>query len=507
MNKYSKRFIGYRFLVMSFSIIPLMFIYLMLCVSSEENETYTGFLGIDSPEKLLLGLVILFISWELFSLIFNILYWHKLSYSINDKEVMIQKGIIFKSKKVVSYEKMHAITVEQNLIMRIFGISKLNIDSGNTEAAYINEIEIVDKKAKVVELEQEIKNRKNAKTSAKTVEIETIEVKEDNKQIQNDCSEKESYQYLKGLLDKKTNHAFVVCSLPFFLMMFIFLVIAIITMVLFALDSAFTLGVLFVAIFIYFVVVFLVYVISRIAFYLKYYKYEIAYNDKEIVVSYGFFATHKHIIARNRIKGLIFSQDIIQEKKRYGQLIVELVGLCQSAEQGVDTYFIPFQKIEKLEEIVSLLGFKYNYKKIENNVASKSYVHFISIPYIAIAIIALPLIIGFITSYVAIIILAVVAVLYLIIAILSIFSKKHQGITSDDTALYFSTGVLIKKSYIIPWTSIVSIGTMSTPIRMKKGIVTIVIDYYTKKLSAVCNVQMVSKETYRDILYAFESKK
>ena len=65
--KYNKKFIYYSFLIASLFSFVFLFLFITLCMSEEENELYSGFLGIDTTSKLLIGLgiVFLFISFFL----------------------------------------------------------------------------------------------------------------------------------------------------------------------------------------------------------------------------------------------------------------------------------------------------------------------------------------------------------------------------------------------------------------------------------------------------------
>lgn len=501
--KYNKQYIKYIFTIASLFSLAILFIFLNMCLSDEEDEIFSGLFGIDSSQKLLLGLGIVFIVYEAIALVFSICYWKNISYQINDEALTLNKGIIFKNKKVVPYNKMHAVTVERNIFMRLFKLSSLNIDSGNAANSFINEIEIVDTKEKIEKLEQDIK--KNISLAKKG-----IKVSESNTEIENEVFHKEEikHQEIKDCYNKKVRKELVFGSISIRIYSMILFGITLFSIVAFSIVDGFSLATLFIIIFVFFIVVSVITMFVDLGYYLKYYDFKLLYNESELVVSYGFFTQHRHTIARNRIKGIVLLQDVVQIKRGYATVAVEMVGLCNTeTDDQFNNFIIPLQSIEKVKEIIKILDLNCEYKDVENNVANKSFIHFFSIPSIILSLIALPFIFAFISTTTAIIILIILLVIILFIVLLSIPTKKHQGITYDQKNLYLSNGCLTKRTVILPWTSIVSMGTISTPWRIKKGIVSIEVDFYSNKTNSQQKVLMVSQKTYAEVLLAFERLK
>ena len=99
-------------------------------------------------------------------------------------------------------------------------------------------------------------------------------------------------------------------------------------------------------------------------------------------------------------------------------------------------------------------------------------------------------------------------ILYIVLVIiLGHIRKKNQSVDFDNDNLYLSSGSIFKYNYIIPWKSVVSIGTKTTFLREKDNIVSIVIRYFADKEKAVVTVAMQDMKTYGELLLFFESIK
>ena len=494
--KYNKKFIYYSFLIASLFSFVFLFLFISLCMSEEENELYSGFLGIDSTSKLLIGLGIVFVIYEVIALIICFLDWKMINYEVTNQGVTFHKGIIFKKTIMVPYEKMHSVTVERNLFIRFFKLSSLNIDSGNAGKSHVDEIIIIDSKEFIEKLEKEIKHKVNVSKKGEVVEETKEEI------IENE------YQEVKDVYNKKLRKELVYGSIAFRIYGLIFLAVDIFTVVGITITEGFSLSTIFIGICVFFIILFVVSEFCNFGYFLKYYNYTLEYNDEEIVISYGFFTQHRHSLPRDKIKGFIIKQDVVQMKRGYGSLLVEIVGLYHASNQEeqdeLNNYLIPLEDINKLKEDLKELKVNCEYQEVSNNVAKKSFIHFFSIPTIVLGFIFIPFILGFITSIVGVIILIIYLVVVLMIMLFSSVSKKHQGIIFNKNNISFTNGCLVKSNYIIPWDSVVSLEMETTPWRIKKGIVSIIVEYYATKGQTRKKVRMVDKTTYEKCIEYFE---
>lgn len=506
--KYSKKYIYYTFLIASFFSLVILGMFCSMCFD-EEMINYSGFLGVNSSKELLLGLLIIFVIYESIAFGFCYLNWKMISFEIGEENITLKKGIIYKKKIVVPYIKMHAVTIERNLFIRFFKLSTLNIDSGNASKSHENEIVIVLDKELINNLENKIKEKITLSKGLNKVKEENVLIEKEDKEKEILKEELSNNKYIDNIYNKKLRKELVFGGIGFRIYSLIMLIVTIFTIFAIIISEGFSLTTIFVGLFIYFVVLGFVSCCCELFYYTKYYNYKLEYNDDEIIVSNGLITQHRHSYSRSKIKGIILSSDVVQMKRGYGTLKVELVGLRVSNESDddFDNCLVPLGKIDDLKEILDKLNLNINYPEIPNNVSNKSLIHFISIPSIILFAIFLPFILSFITSYISLIILGLYLIICLIILLFKNIEKKHQGIIYDENNLYFSNGCLVKNNYLIPWKSIVSIGTFSTPFRVKKGILSINIDYYTSKGISNKKVAMVSEKTYAEILLFFENIK
>ena len=84
---------------------------------------------------------------------------------------------------------------------------------------------------------------------------------------------------------------------------------------------------------------------------------------------------------------------------------------------------------------------------------------------------------------------------------------KNQSVDFDNDNLYLSSGAIVCNNYIIPWKSVVSLGTKTTFLREKDSIVSIVVRYYADKEKARVVIAMQDMKAYGELLLFFESIK
>ena len=77
--------------------------------------------------------------------LYRILYSRTSGYALTEKEIRCNRGVLFRKRSVLDYQKVHAINKKQNLFHRIFGIAILTVDSGSTNTSHQAEITIIEK--------------------------------------------------------------------------------------------------------------------------------------------------------------------------------------------------------------------------------------------------------------------------------------------------------------------------------------------------------------------------
>ena len=497
--RFHKRYIWQRF----FSFLPgvIVFLYALVNFTMETTDegptTYSGFLGIDSSGKFLIAAGIILLVYSLFCILYSYLYWKKTTYEISETEITLQKGVLFKKNIVIEFRNIHAVNVDRRFLSIILGLSSLCIDSGNARTSSTNEIEIFDLPVVVKKMEEELNDRINA-------------IKKERRPSE-EVKKEEVVKKLKYELNGKCQRKLSLFSLPFVA----FLLFITVSMV-FALignhflDESERIGFIYIIIF-YFVIVVFTYLLIRLAFKILYHKFRITYNDKDIIIEYGLLHQRRFIISKEKVKGLVFRQDVVQKVAKFGSLEIHMVGLQEASNDNNNSFIklFPYVEVSELNDLLSELGLKEQFKETKSTCSKSSYVYFIALPIIISFIILTPFIVSFLflEYIVSIVLLAVFVFVVANILIFSLIRKKNQSIDFNNDYIYVSNGVLVKSNYAIPWKSVVSMGTKGTYFREKNNITSIVIDYYSDKVKTKQTIAMQDIKTYGEVLLYFESIK
>lgn len=505
--RYNRKYIWYRFIISLSGVLVFLFLFISLVLSDSEDteEIYTGLFGIDTSGKLLAGIMIIFALYAIIDYILSYLYWKKTTYSLNDNDIVLEKGLIFKKKIVLNYENIHAVNIDRNLIMRMFHMSKLCIDSGNANRSNINEVEIVDIISIINQMEKDVKERL-AISKKQKIRSELDEIKSNDINL-NDKKETEiPYKF-----DRKVRTKMVLCSLPYWFMTFFVLLFVIFIDVYSMLQEGFDSMILIASLIIFVMFEIFMFIVFKFAFMVCYYGYKVSVNDEEIIIEYGLIHQRKYFIQKNKIMSIYASEDIIQIRRGYASLKLKMVGLLENNNdnKGEAEYnnLFPFIKKSELELYLKTLNIGYEPKEITNKCRKNSFKYFVILPLLIPFIFLIPAIIGFINSYIVLVILGIYLLYAILILALMVCRYRHQSIDFDDKFIYFSNGVLYKKYYMMPWKSVVNIGTLTTPMREKENITSIVIEYYSNKNNSKERVSMIDVNTFAQLLLFFDSIK
>lgn len=471
--KYPKKYLYYNYFCFS---IVIFFIYLIIFIGMLlDNECETN--------KILLPFLCCFLGTITFGFTFITLQYHNTTYKFSNNEIIYKRGIIFKNTQIVSYNKISAVNVHQSIIMKLFGISKLSIDSLCAHKDLEDEIIIYDYDNKIKGLNDLIvlKLKENDDYQGKIEENDNYKVKY-------------NYTFKEAFLS-------VVYSFPFVIILIIFIIAIILSLTILKNYSDITYHPFYtIAIAIIFILGFISFVLSK---YLQYYGYTINYDDDNIRLSYGLFVRKDYIINKKRIKGVVLSEDVIKKACGYTNVSFEMIGLgnYDSSNENAkpNDSFIPFIKMEKGNEIIKKIlpecSYEYPTIKAKNN----SYVFFILLPFIVLSLICLPIFIGLLkSSYLLTLVIAYVCILLFII-FLEKLAKDNQGIYYDDKKICLSLGSIVRKRYIILWENVVSVNLHTTVIRDKYDITSIYIYTNSGILKSTKRVMNVDKNEIANI--------
>jgi len=77
------------------------------------------------------GSVLLFVAIAaLAAALFAFLYWWRFRYTIGAGEIVIEKGLLHRQRRVIPFDRVQDIAVEQPLLARLFGTARVKIETG-----------------------------------------------------------------------------------------------------------------------------------------------------------------------------------------------------------------------------------------------------------------------------------------------------------------------------------------------------------------------------------------
>ncbi|HYJ29731.1 MAG TPA: PH domain-containing protein [Allosphingosinicella sp.] len=110
----------------------------------------------------------------LFAGIAAFLSWWRFRYGVGEREIVIESGVISRKRRVIPFERVQDIAIEQRLLARLFGTAHVKIETGGSAAdeGHLDSITLADAHA----LRDIVRGRKAAEAAA---EAEAEGVKQD----------------------------------------------------------------------------------------------------------------------------------------------------------------------------------------------------------------------------------------------------------------------------------------------------------------------------------------
>ena len=70
----------------------------------------------------------------LIGLVMTLIYWWRFRYTVGDREIVIESGLMRRTRRVIPYDRVQDIAVERPLLARLFGTAKVKIETGGSAA-------------------------------------------------------------------------------------------------------------------------------------------------------------------------------------------------------------------------------------------------------------------------------------------------------------------------------------------------------------------------------------
>ena len=503
MKRFDKGYIYCGLLTDFFYSVVAVFIFLQDFFLNEESNPVDVVAAIPA---FVIGFAVIYVCF----VAYRILYYRLSGYELTDKEIKCNRGVLFRKRSVLDYKKIHAINKKQSIIHRIFGIAVLTVDSGSANTSHQAEITVIEKNAVVDTLLCKLNSLKENGAVSEESETQKEEVL---------LSDKDSlYRFTSG---KKMLYTLInIASTAFFTILFAVLAIIVLGVckVVLELDFLGTWGQYFlyaILITVGGVLLFSVFsfIGSIIYSFIGYYDFTITKRDNNIQISYGLLEKHTNTFSYDRIKAVKISQGLVQRLPGFASIRLEVIGYTVSSgdddkNAGIGV-LVPFCKYEEIDEILNRILPDYIPK--EKQTRAVSFFPFVS---------WFLLIFGAITGITVLLTVAVMLMLKapstvvlavsisLLIVGVSVIAVKSvsaalayqiNGIALDKGKITAYSGGFTKNITVFMSSNLVAVEKVTTPLREKEGIASLVMHLKTNEQSNEVKVHIQQDSIYEDV--------
>ncbi|MGQ0660159.1 PH domain-containing protein [Sphingosinicella sp.] len=89
-------------------------------------------LGTVSGGRAFAGIVLMIVIAAIAALLFVFLAWWRFTYTIGENEIVIEKGLLQRQRRVIPFDRVQDIAIEQPLLARLFGTARVKIETGGS---------------------------------------------------------------------------------------------------------------------------------------------------------------------------------------------------------------------------------------------------------------------------------------------------------------------------------------------------------------------------------------
>ncbi len=431
---------------------------------------------------------------------YRILYYKTSGYELTETEIKCNRGVLFRKRSVLDYKKMHAINKKQNLLHRLFGIAILTVDSGSTNTSHQAEITIIENAKTVDALLNELNALKENGTRATDVPQEEILLSDKDSLYRFTSKKKMLYTliniastaFFTALFGLLAIFAIGICKLMLRLDVFgtwgqYLLSSVLITAGAMLLFSVFS------------------FVGCMLHSFVGYHDFSITKHGNDIRISFGLLERHTNTFSYDRIKAVKISQGLVQRMLGFAAIKLEVIGYTNdsgnnnNAELGV---LVPFCKYDEVGEILSKA--LPDYIPDQKQTKALSYFSFISwfvlILGVAMGVVLLQAIIPMLifevsASVIAAVACAVVGIGALIFAakaLSAVLSYQTDGLAINGGKITAYCGGFTKNVTVFMIKNLITAENVTTPLRQKAGITSLVMHLKTNAMSNEVKVHIQS---------------
>ena len=461
--------------------------------------------GESSPEGIRIAIPLFVIGFAVVYLcffVYRILYYKTAGYELTEKEIKCNRGVLFRKRSVLEYKKVHAINKKQSIFHRIFGVAILTVDSGSTNTSHQAEITIIEKAKTVDALMLELNELKEG--GVRSAEDQKEEV------LFSDKDRLYRFTSKKKMLYTLIN----IASTAFFTVLFGVLAgVALgICKAVLLLETPGTWGHFFLFFILITVGAMLLFsgfsfVGSIVQSFVKYHDFSIVKRGNDIQISFGLLERHTNTFSYDRIKAVKITQGLVQRMLGFAAIRLEVIGYTNdsgsdsNAELGV---LVPFCKYGEIGEILGKV--LPDYVPDEKQTRSVSYFPFISWFTLILGIVAGAILLQIVTPLrifhaplsailgTIFVMIGICAVVFGVKALSAILSYQNNGLAVNGGKITAYYGGFTKNITVFMSKNLIAAENVTTPLRQRKGITSLVMHLKTNALSNEVKVHIQKAE-------------
>ena len=485
MKRFDKGYIYSSLLSDLFGSLVIVFIFLKDFFLDESAKTEDIVAAIPY-------FVIAFAVIYLCFVVYRILYYKTSGYELTETEIKCNRGVFFRKRSVLDNKRVHVINKKQNIFHRIIGVAVLTVDSGATNSSHQAEITIVEKEKTVDALMNELNALKENGTRSITDTSEEDVLFSDKDSLYNFTSKKKMLYTLINI-----------ASTAFFTALFGVLAIIVIGVckLMLQIDGLGTWGEYF--LFATLITIGAMLLFSAFSFigcmihsFVGYHKFTITKCGNNIQISFGLLEKHTNTFSYDRIKAVKISQSLAQRLLGFAAIKLEVIGYTNEAGSDNNTelgVLVPFCKYDEIGEILGKV--LPDYIPDEKQTKAVSYFPFVSWFLLIFGIVTGVMLLSTVaillsfnapTSVISAVALSIVGagiVVTLVKLVSAMLSYQTNGLTINNGKVTAYSGGFTRNITVFMAKNLIAVENVTTPLRKKCGIASLVMHLKTNALS------------------------
>lgn len=287
----------------------------------------------------ILGVIVLTIVF----IIFSVVGWMKFTYQLEEDQLRIEQGIFIRKKRTISKNRIQSIDLSQNVIHRIFGLTKVQIETAGSDQdvdAALNAVTFAEGQW----LHDQLKAKRPTTTNSEE------KLADDSKEPEIDYPSR-TISFQKLFIAGSTSGSFgIILALLAFLSSQVEALIpdkiyqdTTTWLVSQAIETIVLLSVLF------FIGIWLVGIVGTI---IKYGNFTITRYQEELYITRGLLEKKQTTIPLKRIQAVGITQSIIRQPLGLATIFVEIAGGETDKQEGTNTILFPLLRKNEIYDFL-----------------------------------------------------------------------------------------------------------------------------------------------------------